>query len=169
MIVTTMISAQIDQRQHAEHGLLGDGAAVDGRHGGFSKGIERARANVAVNDADAAHGENDETGGRRRHGRSRRRRTNVRASMNSRHGMILMPQFNWGGVSTPPGDDCPALAHAAEAALTVCICKVNTTLQAVEKLWKTRGQDWGQLSTISQGDRPSNDVGACVAGGAKML
>ncbi len=55
-----------DQREHAEHGVAGQGAAGGCRVDSFAKCIERARADVAVDDADAPDGQRPETGARPR-------------------------------------------------------------------------------------------------------
>ena len=50
-----------DQRQHAEHGRLRDDAVRSaGGQNGFAQRVERARADVAIDDADRAEGERPE-------------------------------------------------------------------------------------------------------------
>ncbi len=53
-----------DQREHAEHGLRVDAACrAAGRDHGFAQRVERAGADVAIDDADAAERQRPEAGG----------------------------------------------------------------------------------------------------------
>ena len=55
-----------DQREHAEHGIARQGAAGGCGRNRFTKRIERARSDVAVDDTDAADGQRPEAGARAR-------------------------------------------------------------------------------------------------------
>ena len=68
--VTTTISAHRIMREHAEHGVAGDRAGFGRRHHRHAEGVERARADVAIDHADAAERQRPET---RAGMRSRRR------------------------------------------------------------------------------------------------
>ena len=53
-----------DQRQHAEHDVTGDRLVAAGRDRRLAEGVERAGADIAVDDADAAERQREKAGGR---------------------------------------------------------------------------------------------------------